>query len=305
MGFDNVYQAITEPERPDQHWAFGTGFSDPFSGIATGPPEGVDPMSLFEYCLMLADDSLIASHRLQQWITHLPELEQETAVANIALDLLGQSRILYGRAAALEAKGRTEDDYAFSREAKEFLNVTFVEDADDDFASLTLRLAVFGTWRLSLFRRLAKSRDPLLSALGAKAAKELSYHKDWAADWVVTLGDGTEYSREKVIEAMDHVALELQELFVSTELEREMERAGFGVDPSTIRPEVEAFLVEMATQAGLAWPSPGPGALLADASRLMTSKLSPTGRVGIHTEALPLILSELQSLARAHPGAKW
>ena len=133
---------------------------------------------------------MIYSHRLQQWVTRLPELEEETALANIALDLLGQARMLLARAGAIT--DRTEDELAFFRNEPEFRNVRLVEAADRDFAELVGRLLVFSTWRLALFERLSDSPDPVLAAIAAKGVKELTYHRDYAAQWVVRLGDGTE-----------------------------------------------------------------------------------------------------------------
>src|SRR5450755_56196 len=154
-----AYQALAE-DADDHRWAFGTGFTDPLEGVDTTVPPGVDGPSLAAYCLMLGDDALIYSHRLQQWITRAPELEEETALGNIALDLLGQSRLLLARAGRADGTGRDEDHYAFFRDEGEFRNVRLVERLDDDFAELVARLLVFSTFRLALFDRLRASADP-------------------------------------------------------------------------------------------------------------------------------------------------
>src|SRR6202044_2340945 len=196
-----AYQSLAE-DVEDHRWAFGTGFTDPLEGIGASVPDGVDAVALATYCLMLGDDALIYSHRLQQWMTRLPELEEETAIANIALDLLGQARMLLARAGLAEGAGRQEDRLAFFREENEFRNVRLVEALDADFAELAGRLLVFSAWRLALFGELAGLADPVLAAIAAKGAKELTYHRDYAAQWVVRLGDGTTLSHEKMQAAL-------------------------------------------------------------------------------------------------------
>ena len=184
-----AYQGLAE-DTGDHRWAFGTGFADPLEGIDTSVPEGVDAAALAAYCLMLGDDALIFSHRLQQWMTRMPELEEETAIANIALDLLGQARMLLARAGRAEGAGRDEDQLAFFRAEPEFRNVRLVEPEDADFAGLVGRLLVFSAWRLALLGQLTGSADPVLAAIAAKGAKETAYHRDYAAQWVIRLGDG-------------------------------------------------------------------------------------------------------------------
>ena len=166
-------------------------------------PDGLDPGALVRYCLALGDDALIYSHRLQQWVARLPELEEETAVANIALDLLGQARLLLARAGGIV--GQTEDQLAFFREEKDFRNVRLAEHADRDFAELVVRLLLFSTWRLALFEALLPPAraDPVLAAIAAKGVNELAYHRDYAAGWVVRLGDGTALSHAKTQAALD------------------------------------------------------------------------------------------------------
>src|ERR1700741_5416990 len=161
MSFDNALHAISE-DNDDARWAFGTGFHDPLAGIDTSVPDGVDGADLATYCLMLGDDALIMSHRLQQWLARAPELEEETALANIALDLLGQARLLLTRAGTADGSARTEDDYAFGRTEREFRNVRLAEVADADFAGLVARLLVFSTWRLALLVRLRDSGGPVV-----------------------------------------------------------------------------------------------------------------------------------------------
>ena len=167
MGFDTAYEAITE-ESDDQRWAFGTGFTDPLAGVDTGVPEGVSGADLGAYCLMLGDDALIMSHRLQEWVTNAPELEDEVALANIGLDLIGQARLLYARAGKADGTERGEDLFAFFRDDTEFRNVRLVETPNGDFAYSMARLLVFATWRLALLHRLVSSKDQVLAAIAAK-----------------------------------------------------------------------------------------------------------------------------------------
>src|SRR5262245_34916942 len=159
MPFDNAYEAISEENDP--RWAFGTGFADPLAGVDAAVPSGIDNGDLTAYCLMLGDDALVMSHRLQQWCTNAPTLEDEVALANIALDLLGQARLLLSRAGQVEGRGRDEDTLAYFRAAGEFRNVRIVELDNGDFAECVVRLLLFATWRLALLARLVSSLDPM------------------------------------------------------------------------------------------------------------------------------------------------
>jgi ring-1,2-phenylacetyl-CoA epoxidase subunit PaaC len=287
-----AYQSLAQ-DSEDHRWAFGTGFTDPLEGIDASVPDGVDAAALATYCLMLGDDALIYSHRLQQWMTRLPELEEETAVANIALDLLGQARMLLARAGLAEGEGRQEDRLAFFREENEFRNVRLVEALDADFAELTGRLLVFSAWRLALFGRLAASRDPVLAAIAAKGVNELSYHRDYAAQWVIRLGDGTPLSRDKMQAALGAIWPLVDELFRADDVVAAL--PGVAADPRDLRAEVSAVLDTVLGTATLDRPEAAPMAQVAGKS----------GRDGVHTEAFGYLLAELQSLARAHPGATW
>src|ERR1700734_3670787 len=224
---DNPYDLLAQDHDEGHRWAFGTGFADPLAGIDASVPAQLDPDALARWCLALGDDALIYSHRLQQWVARLPELEEETAVANIALDLLGQARLLLARAGGII--GQTEDQLAFFREEKEFRNVRLAEHADRDFAELVVRLLMFSTWRLALFESLAgldlsspaassstvssSTGAPVLAAIAAKGVNELAYHRDYAASWVVRLGDGTDMSHAKTQAALDTLWPLMGELF--------------------------------------------------------------------------------------------
>ena len=287
-----AYQSLSE-ETEDHRWAFGTGFTDPLEGIDASVPDGVDAAALATYCLMLGDDALIYSHRLQQWMTRLPELEEETALANIALDLLGQARMLLARAGQAEGNGRQEDQLAFFRAEHEFRNVRLVEGLDADFAELAGRLLSSrpGGWRCSA--SWPDRADPVLAAIAAKGVKELTYHRDYAAQWVIRLGDGTPLSHDKMQAALGAIWPLVDELFRADAVV-----AGCPGWPPTrrkLRAEVDAVLDTVLAAATLDRPGGDPMAPVA----------GQTGRDGVHTEALGYILAELQSVARAHPDATW
>ncbi|WP_354643164.1 1,2-phenylacetyl-CoA epoxidase subunit PaaC [Kitasatospora camelliae] len=293
MTDDHVYltlsEASPEPEG-EARWAYGTGFADPLLGVDTALPPGVDGADLSAYCQMLGDDALVLSQRLIEWCTRAPELEEEVALANLGLDLLGQARHLLTRAGQADGSGRTEDDLAYWREAQEFRNVRLVETPNGDFAYTIARLLLFATAREALYLELAGHADPVLAAVAARGAKELAYHREYAASWTVRLGDGTELSHARMQAGLDAVWPLLDELFTPHEVELRL-----GVDPSGLRERVLAALGEVVTEATLTVPAAAPLARINGRA----------GRDGVHTEALGLLLAELQVLARAHPGATW
>ena len=286
-----VYHDLAD-ETGDHRWAFGTGFTDPLQGIDTSVPDSVSAPALAAYCLMLGDDALIYSHRLQQWMTRLPELEEETAVANIALDLLGQARMLLARAGRAEGAGRDEDQLAFFRPEHEFRNVRLAEHLDADFAQLAW-LLIFSTWRLALFGQLSGSADPVLAAIAAKGTKELAYHRDYAAQWVIRLGDGTGLSHARMQAALAAIWPLVDELFRTDSVISGL--PGVAADPAQLRAEFDDILGTVLAAATLDQPGSAPMAQVAGKS----------GRDGVHTEALGYVLAELQSVARAHPDATW
>lgn len=306
MAFDNAYDAIMEAGE-DTRWAFGTGFSDPLAGVDTRVPDGVDGADLAAYCLMLGDDALVLSHWLQQWCTRAPELEEEVALANIALDLLGQARLLLARAGTADGTGRDEDRLAFFRDEHEFRNVRLVEVAGGDFAHTMARLLVFSTWRLALLERLAASRDQVLASVAAKGVKEVTYHRDHAASWVVRLGDGTPLSHERMRQGLDDVWPLVGELFVPHPVELRLAAVGVAVDPSTLREEFDRVVEQVLTTATLEVPQEPalPGVTARTGEDAAAGTVSRMGRHGVHTEAMGYLLAELQSLARAHPEAVW
>lgn len=206
-----------------------------------------------------------------------PELEEEVALANIGLDLLGQARLLYARAGQVDGTGRGEDAYAYFRDADDFRNVRLAELPGGDFAFTITRLLVLSSWRLAVFERLAVTTpDPVLAAIAAKGVKELTYHRQYAAEWAVRLGDGTEESRRRMRDALADVAPYADELFTGA---------------AEVRDEVLAVLRQVTDAAGLVLPEAAP--------------VPGHGREGDHTEHLAPLLAELQSVARAHPEATW
>ncbi|WP_224393103.1 1,2-phenylacetyl-CoA epoxidase subunit PaaC [Pseudonocardia sp. ICBG1293] len=289
----SVYDGLTE-EGDDPRWAFGSGFEDSEADIVAPVPDGVDPADLADYCLMLGDDALVLSHRLTEWVSNAPELEEEVALANTALDLLGQARVLLARAGHLT--GRDEDALAYWREVGEFRCVGLVEPSDDlDFARCIARLLVFSTWRLALLHRLQGSADPVVAAVAAKGVKEVTYHRDHAARWTLRLGDGTRESHARMQDALEWVWPHLEELFRTTEQERRLVAVGVAVDPADTREEVGAVLAQVLERATLTHPDVPPTGTVGGRG----------GRQGLHTEKLEHALVVMQSLARRHPGATW
>jgi ring-1,2-phenylacetyl-CoA epoxidase subunit PaaC len=299
---ETVYEALDHAHGGEGHWAFGTGFDEPLAGVDTTVPDGIDPADLGEYCLMLGDDALVLAQRLTQWITAAPELEEEVAVANVALDLLGQARLLLARAGSVGVLGRSreeatesipdEDALAYFRDPDEFRGTGLVEAENGDFGQTMVRLLVAATVRLAVFTRLRGSRDPVLAAIAAKGVNELAYHRDHAARWVLRLGDGTAESHRRAQAGADAVWPLLADVFTPTDVERRLAEAGVAVDPGDVRGEVVSVLTQVLDQATLRvpeWP--------ADAA--------PRGRVGEHGPELTELLGTLQGLARQHPAATW
>ncbi|GAB07137.1 phenylacetate-CoA oxygenase subunit PaaC [Gordonia amarae] len=301
---DNAYQGLDDPTTHGQ-WAFGTSFDDPLAGVDTTLPDGVDGAQLAAYCLMLGDDALVSAHRLAQWCTHAPELEEEMALANISLDLLGQARLLLARAATADAgvvpvvsetsPAPAEDALAFFRDEQDFRNVRLTELPNGDFAQSMARLLIFSTWRLAVFDRLRTSGDPVLAAVADKGVKELTYHRDYAARWVVTLGCGTTESARRLADGLARVWPYAAELFVPTATELDLAAASVAVDPRTVREEFDQVIEQVLHAAETALPA-GPS---------IGRTGGRAGREGAHTEWMGYILAETQSVARANPEGVW
>jgi ring-1,2-phenylacetyl-CoA epoxidase subunit PaaC len=245
--------------------------------------------ALFDYTVGIADDALISAQRMGWWISRAPELEEDVALANIGLDQLGQARTLLAYAGEVEGAGRTEDDLAYWRDERDFRNVCLVERPQTDFGVTMARLLVFATWQSELYAGLAASTDATLSGVAGKAVKEVRYHLDHAARWVVRLGDGTDESHARMQAALDAEWPWLDELF--TPVDPALVETGVAVDPVTLREVVGARLAAVVGEATLTLPD-------------VTPALS-RGREGIHTEHLGYLLAEMQHLTRSHPGATW
>ena len=302
MHEETVYDALDHAHGGEGQWAFGTGFDEPLAGVDTTVPDGIDPADLGEYCLVLGDDALVLAQRLTQWVTAAPELEEEVAIANVALDLLGQARLLLARAGSVGVLGRSrdkatesipdEDALAYFRDPDEFRSSGLVEAPNGDFAQTMVRLLVAATVRLAVFTRLRGSRDPVLAAIAAKGVNELAYHRDHAARWVLRLGDGTAESHRRAQAAADTVWPLLADVFTATDVERRLTEAGVAVDPADVREEVSSVLTQVLDQATLRAPE-------------WPADTAPRGRVGEHGPELAELLGTLQGLARQHPAATW
>lgn len=249
------------------------------SSVRTLPP-------LAAYALGLGDDALILAQRLGEWVAHAPQIEEDVALANIALDLLGQARTLLAYAGEVEDAGRDEDDLAYLRDDRDFRNVQLVEVPNGDFAVTMARQLAFSAYQYELYRALCDSADQTLAGLAGKAVKEVSYHRDHATQWVLRLGDGTELSRQRMQAGLEQIWPYTQELFdPATGL------PGLAVDPATLRPAWAGYVTSVLAEATLQLPEP--------------RWRSRGGRTGLHTEHLGHLLAEMQHLHRSHPGATW
>ncbi|MER7420119.1 1,2-phenylacetyl-CoA epoxidase subunit PaaC [Micromonospora peucetia] len=237
----------------------------------------------FDFALALGDDALIAAQRLAEWTTRAPEMEEDIALANIALDQLGAARLLLSYAGELEGAGRDEDSLAFLRDDREFRNCLLVELPNGDFAVTMAKLFFLAAYQLPLYTALAGCADERLAAIGAKARKESAYHLDHGSLWVRRLGDGTEESHRRMQAALDQVWPYVHELFAPD--------PAAPVDPATLWADFDARVAAVLDEATLTRPEAG---------------WAPAGgRDGVHTEHLSFLLAEMQVLHRAHPGANW
>lgn len=306
---DNAYEGLVEAQ-DDARWAFGTSFDDPLAGVDTTLPDGVDGAALAAYCLMLGDDALVLAQGLAEWSTHAPELEEEVALANLGLDLVGQARLLLARAAAADpavvpalpdgSPVPDEDRLAFFRDAFGYRNVRLVEQPNGDFAQSIARLLVFALWRHALLEQLCASRDPVVAAVAAKGVKEVRYHADYAARWFVTLAQGTPVSRARLVAGLAALWPYVGELGWVHPLERALVDSGVAADPAQAWATAADRLRPVLAVADLTEPD------LTDPGRTASGRMGGrAGRDGLHGEALGLLLDEMQSVARAHPTGRW
>ena len=250
-------------------------------------PQTLPPLAA--YALALGDDALILAQRLGEWVAHAPQLEVDVALANIALDLLGQARVLLSYAGEVEGAGRDEDDLAYLRDDRDFRNVQLVEIPDGDFAATMARQLVFSAYSCELYTALLGSADETVAGLAAKAVKEVAYHRDHATQWVLRLGDGTELSRARMQAGLDQVWPYVEELFEADGATGRLRDVA--VDPASLRPAWQGYVTPVLDEAMLRQPEP--------------RWRSRGGRGGLHTEYLGHLLAEMQHLHRSHPGASW
>jgi ring-1,2-phenylacetyl-CoA epoxidase subunit PaaC len=246
---------------------------------------------LIEYSLRLADTSLILGQRLGEWCGHGPILEEDIALTNISLDCIGQARGFYTYASELEGSGKTEDDYAYLRDEREFRNLLIVEQPNIDFAQTILTQFLVSAFQYYFFDALSNSSDKTIAALAAKSLKEVSYHLRHASAWVIRLGDGTAESRTRMEKALDELWLYTGDMFDMDELEKSLAEKSIAVDRKKLKSSWDKKVKEVFSEATLTVPQ----------DVFMMSGSSE----GKHTEHLGFILAEMQSLHRAHPGAQW
>ncbi len=249
------------------------------------------PDALRRYALCIGDTSLILAQRLGEWVGHAPALEEDLALANIGLDLLGQARYLLTYAAQLEGRGRSEDDLAFQRDPQDFLNLTLVEQPNGDFGQTIVRQFLIDAWQLELFERLQRSTEEKLAELAAKAIKETRYHFRFSSGWLVRLGDGTEESHQRVQKALDALWRFTHEMFVASPAEQEAAALGVAPDPASLAGGWSSRVEEILKEATLQKP--------ADVAYAWH------GKRGQHSEHLSRLLAEMQFMQRTYPGAQW
>ncbi len=251
----------------------------------------VAEVPLVTYCLRLADNALVLGHRVSEWCGHAPMLEEDIALANLGLDLIGQARLFYAYAGEIEGRGRDEDQLAYLRDAPAFRNVLLVERPNGDFAMTMLRHFFFAAFARPHLAALSASTDPRLAEIAARAVKETTYHVRHTGEWVVRLGDGTDESRARLAAALADLWPFTGELFETDTVEEGLIEAGIAPDPAAIRPVWEKTVRETLDAATLAMPVPG--------------WMQKGGRIGRHSEHLGPMLAEMQFLQRAYPGATW
>ncbi|WP_279210885.1 1,2-phenylacetyl-CoA epoxidase subunit PaaC [Delftia acidovorans] len=251
----------------------------------------IDARPEVQYLLRLGDTCLILAQRLGQWCGHAPILEEDIAMTNMALDLVGQARALLTRAGQLEGRAHDEDQLAFLRDERDYFNATLAELPRGDFAFTVLRNAMAATWLRLMWERLVHSSDAELAAIAGKALKEARYHEQHAGDWVVRLGDGTEESRQRMEAALAQLWRYAAELFTDDATDAAARASGLGPAWSELREPWQAEMAALLQEATLDMPA--------------ESAFRSTGRNGVHSEHMGFILAEMQHLQRAYPGGVW
>ena len=260
--------------------------------IVRPPAESsVDPADLVRYVLRLGDDALVAAQRMGEWIAAAPQLEEDVALGNIALDLLGQARSLLTYAGEVEGDGRDEDDLAYLRDERDFVNAQIFEIPNGDFGFTIARLLMTSAYQVELYSRLTASRDATVAAVAAKAVKEVDYHRDHATKWTLRLGDGTEESHRRMQQGLDDLWPYVAELFESDDLVARLAEGGVAADPADLEDDTIGYVDHVLADATLHRPE--------------TTVHHGGGRRGVHTEQMGYLLAEMQYLHRSHPGATW
>jgi ring-1,2-phenylacetyl-CoA epoxidase subunit PaaC len=248
--------------------------------------------ALFEYCLRLGDTSLILGQRISEWCGHAPYLEEDIAMSNIALDLIGQARIILNYAGEVEGKGRDEDTLAFHRDTRQYRNLLMAEQPNGDFAMTIGRQYLLSTFNFHLYSQLSKSKDSTIAAFAAKSLKEVAYHVRHSADWVLRLGDGTEESHGRMQNAIDDLWYFTADLFDADQVDDMLTKAGIAADLGLVEKSWRDGVAKTLNEAGLTTPG-------------INTPMRNGSRKGNHTEHLGFILAEMQFLPRAYPDAKW
>jgi ring-1,2-phenylacetyl-CoA epoxidase subunit PaaC len=243
------------------------------------------------YALRRADDALILGHRLSEWCGHAPAMEEDMALANMGLDLLGQARELYSYAADVEGQGNDEDKFAYLRDVRQYRNLLLLEQPNGDFARTMVRQFFYAAFADLYWRAMMKSSDATLAAIAAKSEKESAYHLRHSSEWMVRLGDGTEESHRRAQTAVDDLWAYTGEMFQVDESERALIERGVAVDPATLHSQWQQTVSGVVTEATLTLPK--------------SVWMQQGGRSGKHSEHLGHLLSELQSMQRTFPGAAW
>jgi ring-1,2-phenylacetyl-CoA epoxidase subunit PaaC len=254
-------------------------------------PGDADARDLFRYVLRLGDLSLVLGQRLGEWVGHSPALEEDLGLANIALDLIGQARLLLTYAGEIEGRGRGEDEIAFLRQHGEYLNAVLVEQPNGDFGQTIVRQVMIDLFQLELYQRMTDSTDERLAAIAAKSVKEVQYHLRYSSGWLVRLGDGTEESHARVQASLQTLWPYTVELFAEDELDRAMADRGIAPRLAEVQAAWVSRIDEILAEATLVRPADRPH--------------SWHGKRGQHSEHLGYILAEMQHLPRTYPGARW
>jgi len=257
----------------------------------TTPSNTAAQTALFELLTRMGDNALILGHRVSEWCGHSPALEEDIALSNTALDLIGQTQLWLGLAGEVEDKGRTADNLAYLRDARDFRNVLLVERPNGDFGKTLMRQFLFDAWHFLMLKALCASTDKRIADIAEKVSKEVAYHLDRSRDLIIRLGDGTAESHRRMQEALDELWAYAGELFIGDAIDAELSSAGIAPQPETLKAEWDELVGAALAEATLKKPADG--------------FMHKGGKRGVHTEHMGFILADLQFLQRAYAGATW